>query len=245
MRVGVVYYPGSNCEQDAVWACQAVGLEAETIWHKRSTLQGYDALILAGGFSYGDHLRCGAIARFSPVMAAVERFAADGGLVLGICNGFQVLTEMGMLPGALLANAGLKFRCQDLLMRVERNDSPYTNACDPGQVLRMNMAHYQGNYFADPETVAQLEENGQVVMRFCGPQGERAPRFNPNGSIHDIAAISDPSGRIMGLMPHPERVMDPALGSVDGRFLFESLRDAIAARQSPEAVSVAVLPQQV
>lgn len=231
MRIGVVYYPGSNCEQDAVWACEAVGLQAEAVWHKRTDVEGYDALILAGGFSYGDHLRCGAIACFSPVMKAVERFAADGGPVLGICNGFQVLVEMGMLPGALLANDGLKFRCQDLLMRVESTDSPYTNACVPGQVLRMNMAHYEGNYFADPETVASLEANGQVLLRFCGPSGERERRFNPNGSINDIAAVADASGRVMGLMPHPERCLDGALGSTDGRLIFESLRCAVEAQQ--------------
>lgn len=232
MRAGVVYYPGSNCEQDAVWACQSVGVDADLIWHKQDSVDGCDALIIAGGFSYGDYLRCGAIARFSPIMPAIERFAADGGFVLGICNGFQVLVESGLLPGALLANDGLKFRCQDLLMRVETDASPYTGACQPGQILQLNMAHYEGNYFADPDTVAALEQNGQVVMRFCGPNGERAAQFNPNGSINDIAAICNPEGNVMGLMPHPERAMDPALGSADGRFIFESLRGAIEARSA-------------
>ncbi len=230
MRVGVVHYPGSNCEQDAVRACRRVGMEAGLVWHKETELDGFDALILAGGFSYGDHLRCGAIARFSPVMGAVERFVAAGGLVLGICNGFQILVECGLLPGALLANDGLKFRCQDTVMRVERVDTPYTNACDEGQLLRVNMAHYEGNYFADEETVAELEEEGRVVLRFVGPDGRRSAGANPNGSIHDIAAISDRSGRVMGLMPHPERAMDSRLGSADGRFVFESLRNAIAER---------------
>lgn len=230
MRVGVVYYPGSNCEQDAVWACRQVGLDARLIWHKEKSVDGCEALILAGGFSYGDHLRCGAIARFSPVMRAVENFAADGGLVLGICNGFQILVESGLLPGALLANDGLKFRCQDTVMRVERVDTPYTNACDEGQLLRINMAHYEGNYFAAADTVARLEEEGRVVLRFVTPAGERGGAANPNGSINDIAAVSDKSGRIMGLMPHPERVMDPRLGSADGRFVFESLRNTLAER---------------
>ena len=205
MRVGVVYFPGSNCEQDAVYACQVVGLAAEYVWHKESQLEGFDALILAGGFSYGDHLRCGAIACSSPIMPAVERFAGEGGLVLGICNGFQILAEMGMLPGTLLANDGLKFRCQDTVMRVERNDSPFTSACEVGQVLRMNMAHYEGNYFAEPDTLEGLEANGQVVMRFgAAPDGPRGD-FNPNGSIADIAAVSNDVGNVMGLMPHPER----------------------------------------
>lgn len=244
MRVGVVYYPGSNCEQDAAWACRLVGMEAELVWHKRQSVDGYDALILAGGFSYGDYLRAGAIARTSPVMQAVERFAVDGGFVLGICNGFQVLVEMGLLPGALLANDGLKFRCQDLLMCVERNESPYANACEPGQVLRLNMAHYQGQYYADDETLAAIENNGQVVMRFCGPQGQRAPEFNPNGSINDIAAVSDPSGRILGLMPHPERALDAALGSADGWFIFESLRRTLAGEATELASASAPVARQ-
>lgn len=243
MRVGVVYYPGSNCEQDAVWACRLVGMDAELVWHKQRAVEGFDALILAGGFSYGDYLRAGAIACFSPVMQAVEKFAADGGHVLGICNGFQVLVEMGLLPGALLANAGLKFRCQDLLMRVERSDTPYTNACEPGQVLRLNMAHYQGQYFADPETVERLESGGQVVMRFCGPQGQCGAEFNPNGSINDIAAVSDATGRILGLMPHPERVMDAALGSADGWFMFESLRRALAGEACGPVASTAAVQE--
>ncbi len=244
MRVGVVYYPGSNCEQDAVWACRRTGMDAGLVWHKEKSVDGYDALIVAGGFSYGDYLRCGAIARFSPIMPAIERFAADGGFVLGICNGFQILLESGLLPGALLANDGLKFRCQDLLMRVEHTGSPYTNACQTGQVLRLNMAHYEGNFFAGPDSVAALEDNGQVVMRFCGTAGKREPGFNPNGSINDIAAVSNPEGNVMGLMPHPERVMDPALGSADGRFIFESLRYAIET-QSLEIEPVAAGGQEV
>jgi phosphoribosylformylglycinamidine synthase len=230
MRVGVVHFPGSNCEQDASFACRQVGLEAEHVWHKQSQIEGFEALILAGGFSYGDHLRCGAIACSSPIMPAVERFAADGGLVLGICNGFQILAEMGMLPGTLLANDGLKFRCQDTLMRVERNDSPFTNACEVGQVLGINMAHYEGNYFADPETLQRLEANGQVVMRFGTGEDDSVGAFNPNGSIADIAALSNEAGNVMGLMPHPERAMRSALGSTDGRFMFESLRRAIETR---------------
>lgn len=237
MRVGVVYYPGSNCEQDAVHACHLVGLDAELAWHKRASLEGCDALILAGGFSYGDHLRCGALARFSPVMKLVERFAADGHPILGICNGFQILVEMGLLPGALLANDGLKFRCQDTHMQVERTDSPFTNAYAEKQILRFNMAHYEGNYFADEATLADIEANGQVVMRFCGPNGERGADHNPNGSIHDIAALRNRAGNVMGLMPHPERVLTAELGSTDGRLMFESLRNALAAGTSAEVAS--------
>jgi phosphoribosylformylglycinamidine synthase len=227
MRVGVVYYPGSNCEQDAVHACRLVGLEAELVWHKQESIEGCDALIIAGGFSYGDYLRCGAIAQFSPVMKHVERFAADGHPILGICNGFQILVEMGLLPGALLANDGLKFRCQDTRLRVERTNSPFTNACNEGQILRLNMAHYEGNYFADAETMAEIEANDQIVMRFCGPDGERGAEHNPNGSMDDIAALRNEAGNVMGLMPHPERMLNAELGSADGRFMFESLRDAL------------------
>lgn len=227
MRVGVVYYPGSNCEQDAVHACRLVGLDTELVWHKQESLDGCDALIIPGGFSYGDHLRCGALAQFSPVMKLVERFAADGHPILGICNGFQILAEMGLLPGVLLANDGLKFRCQDTRMQVERTDSPFTNAYAEGQILRFNMAHYEGNYFADEATLADIEANGQVVMRFCGPGGERGPEHNPNGSIHDIAALRNRAGNVMGLMPHPERVLSSELGSADGLPMFESLRDAL------------------
>ncbi len=230
MRVGVVYFPGSNCEQDAAYACRQVGLEAEHVWHKKSRVDGFDALILAGGFSYGDHLRCGAIACSSPIMPAVERFAAEGGLVLGICNGFQILVEMGMLPGALLANDGLKFRCQETVMRVERTDSPFTNACEVGQVLRMNMAHYEGNYFAAPDALRRLEANGQIVMRFGDGANEADRSFNPNGSIANIAAVSNEDGNVLGLMPHPERSMQAGLGPTDGRFMFRSLRRAIEAR---------------
>jgi len=242
MRVGVVYYPGSNCEQDAVHACRLVGLDTELVWHKRESLDGCDALIIAGGFSYGDHLRCGALAQFSPVMKLVERFATDGHPILGICNGFQVLVEMGLLPGALLANDGLKFRCQDTLMQVERTDSPFTNACTRGQILRFNMAHYEGNYFADEATLADIEANGQVVMRFCGPDGERGGEHNPNGSIHDIAALRNRAGNVMGLMPHPERVLTAELGSADGLLMFESLRNALM--EDPPA-EIATSPQPV
>lgn len=239
MRVGVVYYPGSNCEQDAVHACRMVGLETELVWHKQESLDGCDALIVAGGFSYGDHLRCGALAQFSPVMKHVERFAGEGHPILGICNGFQILVEMGLLPGALLANAGLKFRCQDTRMQVERNDSPFTNACDEGQILRINMAHYEGNYFADEATLADIEANGQVVMRFCGPNGERGPEHNPNGSINDIAALRNQAGNVLGLMPHPERTLTAELGAADGLLMFESLRDALADRTNAAATSSA------
>ena len=180
----------------------------------------------------------------SPVMKLVERFAAAGQPILGICNGFQILVEMGLLPGALLANDGLKFRCQDTRMQVERTDSPFTNACAEGQILRFNMAHYEGNYFDDEATLADIEANGQVVMRFCGPDGERGVEHNPNGSIHDIAALRNRSGNVMGLMPHPERVLDSELGSSDGRLMFESLRNALTP-SAPAEVAASVGPVEV
>jgi phosphoribosylformylglycinamidine synthase len=207
------------------------------VWHKQESLDGCDALIVAGGFSYGDHLRCGALAQFSPVMKHVERFAADGHPILGICNGFQILVEMGLLPGALLANDGLKFRCLDTRMQVERNDSPFTNACDEGQILRINMAHYAGNYFADEATLADIEANAQVVMRFCGPNGERGAEHNPNGSINDIAALRNRTGNVLGLMPHPERTLTTELGAADGLLMFESLRNALLGSATAEAMS--------
>lgn len=234
MRVGVVVFPGSNCDHDTLHAFRTLpGVEVDMLWHKDTELDGCDLVVLPGGFSYGDYLRSGAIARLSPMMQAVERFAADGGHVMGICNGWQILVEAGLLPGALRPNAGLKFRCQDVDVRVERTDTPYTGRCRQGDVLRLHIAHYEGNYFADPETLQQLEDDGRVVLRYCGPNGERQPRYNPNGSAHDIAGICSPNGRVFGLMPHPERCIDARLGSTDGRSILESLLPAPGTTDRP------------
>lgn len=228
MRIGIVVFPGSNCDHDCYYAFNDVlGVDTEMLWHKESALDEYDCIVLPGGFSYGDYLRTGAIARFSPIMRAVERFAADGGQVLGICNGFQILTEAGLLPGALLPNAALKFRCQDVGVRVERTDTPFTRACEVGQVLRLHIAHYEGNYFADPDTLERLEANGQIALRYCDTDGERSPRFNPNGSAADIAGVCSEDGRILGMMPHPERCMESSQGSEDGRLVFGSLLEEV------------------
>jgi phosphoribosylformylglycinamidine synthase I len=231
MRVGIVVFPGSNCDHDCEWAFGSLlDAEVEMLWHKRTSLDELDCIVLPGGFSYGDYLRTGAIARMSPIMGAVERFAAGGGMVIGICNGFQILLEAGLLPGVLLPNSSLKFRCQDVYVRVERNDTPFTSACEPGQVLRLHIAHYEGNYFADPGTLDRVEARDQVAFRYCGPDGELDARFNPNGSAHDIAGVCSPDGRIVGLMPHPERCMETPLGSPDGRLVFESVMQSVGVR---------------
>ncbi len=215
MRFGVVVFPGSNCDHDAWYAVSHnVGQPCEFIWHDSASLGNVDAVILPGGFSYGDYLRCGAIAKFSPVMAAVRKFAADGGLVLGICNGFQILVESGLLPGALLRNRDLKFVCRPVALRVETTNSPFTSAASRGQILSVPVAHGEGCYFADDRTLDQLEAEDRVVLRYLD---------NPNGSARDIAGILSDRRNVMGLMPHPERASDPLLGSSDGRVIFESM----------------------
>jgi phosphoribosylformylglycinamidine synthase subunit PurQ / glutaminase len=215
MRFGVVVFPGSNCDHDAWYAVsQNLGQPCELIWHDSTSLGNADAVILPGGFSYGDYLRCGAIAKFSPVMAAVKKFAADGGLVLGICNGFQILVESGLLPGALLRNRGLKFVCRPVSLRVETINSPFTSAAVRGQILRVPVAHGEGCYFADDRTLDQLEAEDRVALRYLN---------NPNGSARDIAGVLSPQRNVIGLMPHPERASDPLLGSSDGRVIFESM----------------------
>ncbi len=215
MRFGVVVFPGSNCDHDAWYAVSHnLGQPCELIWHDSATLGNVDAVILPGGFSYGDYLRCGAIAKFSPVMGAVKKFAADGGLVLGICNGFQILVESGLLPGALLRNRGLKFVCRPVSLRVETTNSPFTSAATRGQILRVPIAHGEGCYLADDRTLDQLEAEDRVVVRYLD---------NPNGSARDIAGILSEQRNVMGLMPHPERASDPLLGSSDGRVIFESM----------------------
>jgi phosphoribosylformylglycinamidine synthase len=219
MRFGVVVFPGSNCDHDAWYAVSHnLGQPCEFIWHDSSSLGNADAVILPGGFSYGDYLRCGAIAKFSPVMGAVRKFAADGGLVLGICNGFQILVESGLLPGALLRNRDLKFVCRQVTARVETTNSPFTSAAARGQLLRVPVAHGEGCYFADDRTLDQLEAEDRVVLRYVD---------NPNGSLRNIAGILSERRNVMGLMPHPERASDPLLGSTDGRVILQSMVNSL------------------
>ena len=221
MKFGVIVFPGSNCDHDAWFAVNHnLGHPAEFIWHDSRTLGDIDAVILPGGFAYGDYLRCGAIAKFSPVMTAVRRFGADGGLVLGICNGFQILVEAGLLPGALIRNRNLKFICRMLRLRIETLDSPFTAAGESGQVLRMPIAHGEGCYVADERTLDELEAEHRVVFRYLD---------NPNGSLGDIAGILNARRNVLGLMPHPERASDPLMGSTDGLVLFRSMVMAAAA----------------
>ncbi len=228
MKFAIVVFPGSNCDHDAYHAAKHVlGHEAEFVWHKETNLRGADVVILPGGFSHGDYLRTGAIARFSPVMEAVRAFAAQGGPVLGICNGFQILLEAGLLPGAMLRNAGLKFRCEHVYLRVEQTDTPFTALCTPGQVLRVPIAHGEGNYFAEPDVVSALEANHQVVFRYATAAGEFTADSNPNGSVNNIAGICSANRNILGLMPHPERACESALGSKDGLVMFESVVAAL------------------
>jgi phosphoribosylformylglycinamidine synthase subunit PurQ / glutaminase len=215
MKFGVIVFPGSNCDHDAFYAVsENLGQKAEFIWHDSATLGDVDAVILPGGFAYGDYLRCGAIAKFSPVMAAVRKFAAAGGPVLGICNGFQILVEAGLLPGALIRNRGLKFICRQVRLRTETVDSPFTAAARVGQVLRVPIAHGEGCYFADERTLDELEAEDRVTFRYLD---------NPNGSLRDIAGILSRERNVMGMMPHPERASDPLMGSTDGLAVFHSL----------------------
>jgi phosphoribosylformylglycinamidine synthase I len=225
MRAAVVTFPGSNCDYDCYKAfTDVLGEEARFVWHRETELGDPDLVVLPGGFSYGDYLRAGAIARFSPVMDAVIRFARSGGPVLGICNGFQILCEAGLLPGALVRNRDLKFLGRDARVRVERTDTPYTGDYERGQVLRLPIAHGEGNYQADRETLDRLEGEGRVVFRYVDASGEATEAGNLNGSARNIAGIVDGTGRILGLMPHPERVVEGILGGTDGRPLFESIR---------------------
>jgi phosphoribosylformylglycinamidine synthase len=229
MNFGVIVFPGSNCDHDCIHVMSGLlGQKAVPVWHKETSLTGLDAIILPGGFSYGDYLRTGAIARFSPVMGAVKTFASEGGMVLGICNGFQILLEAGLLPGAMLRNRDLKFHCEYVRVRVEQNDTPFTLKAAKGQVLRLPIAHGEGNYFADPEVVRGLEAAGRVVFRYCDEQGQVTDAGNPNGSVNNIAGICNEARTVVGLMPHPERACEPVLGSADGLLLFESVVSALA-----------------
>ena len=222
-RFAVVVFPGSNCEDDVEYALHDVlGEEARLVWHKETSLAGFDACILPGGFAHGDYLRTGAIARFSPIMKAVEDFAEEGRPVFGICNGFQILQEAGLLPGAMLRNRTLRYICRYLHLRVETTDSPVTGSFDEGDVLRIPIGHGDGNYYADPATLAELESEGRVVLRYTSAAGERTDEDNPNGSLHAIAGIKNARGNVVGIMPHPDRCYEPALGTADGRKVFES-----------------------
>jgi phosphoribosylformylglycinamidine synthase I len=221
-RIAVVVFPGSNDDRDAALALASLGADPQLVWHAESTLPDAAAVVLPGGFSYGDYLRCGAIARFAPVMDAVARFAAEGGLVLGICNGFQVLCEAGLLPGALRPNASLSFVCRDVPLSVERADTAFTSRCEPGQQLTVPVKHGEGCYFADGELLAHLEANRQIVLRY---------EANPNGSISDVAGVVSEAGNVFGLMPHPEHAVDRLLGSTDGALVLGSLVDAAGERE--------------
>ncbi len=224
MRVGVIVFPGSNCDHDAYHVARHVfGLETRFIWHKERELPPVDLVIVPGGFSYGDYLRAGAVARFSLIMDSVVRFAERGGLVLGICNGFQVLCECGLLPGALLRNASVRFACTWVHLRIDNAEVPYTRNAELGQVLRIPIAHGEGNYYAEASELVELERNGQVVFRYTSPAGEVTPDSNPNGSANNIAGIVNRNGNVLGMMPHPERAAEDALGSRDGAVLFRSL----------------------
>ena len=230
MKFSVVVFPGSNSDHDAFYAASRVlGEHAELVWHKDTDLKGADAVILPGGFAHGDYLRTGAIARFSPIMSAVKVFADRGGPVLGICNGFQVLLEAGLLPGAMVRNDRIKFVSQIVPVRVEQTDTPFTAACAASQVLRLPIAHGEGNYYAPPDVLGQLEANRQVIFRYCSETGHVAPQFNPNGSLNGIAGVCNPARNVVGLMPHPERASEAALGSADGRMVLASAMKAIQA----------------
>ena len=228
MNVGVIVFPGSNCDHDCQHVFQDVlGQSVRMIWHKDTSLKGIDLVILPGGFSYGDYLRTGAIARFSPVMGAVKEFAKDGGAVIGICNGFQILLEAGLLPGAMLRNKSLHFICKDVYVRVENAATAFTGACEPQQVLKIPVAHADGNYYTDPVTLAAMQANAQIVLRYCTADGKVTPEANPNGSLDNIAGIINPEGNVLGMMPHPERCAEDVLGNRDGRLIFESVFKAM------------------
>ena len=232
MKAGIVVFPGSNCDADAHHAVGTfAGAEPVYLWHKNTDLRAVDAVVLPGGFSYGDYLRCGAIARFSPIMQAVSDFAAGGGLVMGICNGFQILCEAHLLPGALIRNTGLKFVCRYVNLRVENAATPFTTAARAGDVLRVVVKHNEGNYRVDPETLTRMQANGQVVLRYCEPDGSVAESSSPNGALDGIAGVCNEAHNVFGLMPHPENSVEAGVaGGTDGRYFFQSMVDALTAR---------------
>jgi len=226
MKFGVVVFPGSNCDYDAYMVAKnVVHQEVEFLWHQETSLHDCDCVILPGGFSYGDYLRTGAIARFSPIMKRVMEFARDGGLVAGICNGFQILLEAGLLPGAMLRNTSLRFICKFVRIRVENKNTPFTRKCKTGQVLKIPIAHTDGNYFIPEEDLNQLKENDQIVFRYCDEKGDIPLKANPNGSLYNIAGICNRTKNVLGMMPHPERASEVILGSEDGKYIFQSIVD--------------------
>jgi phosphoribosylformylglycinamidine synthase len=232
MKFGVIVFPGSNCDHDAYHVVSKhVGQPVDFVWHKQTDLSGYDAVIVPGGFSYGDYLRAGALAKFSPVMKAVKDFAARGKYVFGVCNGFQILCEAGLLPGALMRNSELHFICQHVNIRVENNEMPYTSELETGDVLSIPIAHAEGNYVCDDQTLAELESNNQIIFRYCDESGAATDESNPNGSRSNIAGISSKERNVLGMMPHPERACEELLGSNDGRDIFRSLTKAIAEKE--------------
>jgi phosphoribosylformylglycinamidine synthase subunit PurQ / glutaminase len=240
MKFGVIQFPGSNCDDDAYHAIGSIIEQpVQFVWHQSENLSGLDAIALPGGFAFGDYLRTGAIARFSPVMKAVDRFARSGGLVLGICNGFQILLEAGLLPGAMTRNKNLRFLCRQVHIRVENTDTPFTCAAQPGQVLQIPIAHMDGNYFCDAATLAELESNNQIIFRYVRPDGHDAAEddreANPNGSLHAIAGICNRERNVIGLMPHPERAVESPLGSADGLVIFRSMVASLTRRESVSA----------
>lgn len=227
MKIGIVVFPGSNCDHDCAYVFKDVlGQAVEMIWHKATLPAGLDAIVLPGGFSYGDYLRTGAIARFSPVMGAVRTFAEKGGLVIGICNGFQILLEAGLLPGVMLRNTSLNFICKDVYVKVENAATRFTHCCESGRVLRIPIAHADGNYYTDPVTLGGIKANAQVIFRYCTADGKVTPAANPNGSLDNIAGIMNADGNVLGMMPHPERSAESVLGNEDGRLIFLSMLSA-------------------
>ena len=230
MRFGVVVFPGTWSDTDCYYVVNDIlGQDADYVWHQESSLAQYDCVVLPGGFSYGDYLRAGAIARFSPVMAALQGFADAGGLVIGICNGFQILCEAGLLPGVLRRNQHLEYRCQWSNLRTERSDTAFSRRCQRGQVLQVPVSHGEGNYYANDATLDRLEEEGRVLFRYCGPDGAVTNADNPNGSSHNIAGILNDQGNVLGMMPHPERSCEALLGSSDGKLIFQSIVDSCRA----------------
>ena len=224
MKFGVVVFPGSNCDHDTYHVLKhTLGQAVDFLWHQETNLRDINAVVIPGGFSYGDYLRCGAIAKFSPMMESVRQHAESGKLVLGICNGFQILQEAGLLPGVMLRNAGLKFVCDHVYLRTENDQTPFTLCCEKGQVLKMPIAHNEGNFFISPERLDELKKNGQILFRYSDTQGAVRSDANPNGALENIAGVSNREGNVLGLMPHPERASESSLGSQDGLFLFRSM----------------------
>lgn len=230
MKFGVVVFPGSNCDQDMIYVLRNImGQETVELWHKDHSLQGCDLIVLPGGFSYGDYLRSGAIARFSPIMNEVMEFADKGGLVFGVCNGFQILCEAGLVPGALLHNTERKFICKNVHIKAQNFDTPLTSAIPRDRALKIPIAHGEGNYFNDEASLKRMNENGQILFRYCDEAGNVTPESNPNGSLENIAGVCNAKKNVFGMMPHPERASDPALGNTDGRLLFESMLKLVSA----------------